>query len=150
MKEYIIALSCLVLFGCAGSNICTESNILETISAPPKTIPNQKCENVPAVKVFQVLDTFALATACKYSEYTNNLMCWGHTVYINKEKDKIYYDDQIIKPEDGKCIVYYGTYKYESKDKIIRTIPKIKFVKAEIENPEYKKYLKEKELNNNR
>lgn len=137
MKKYFIILSCLILFG------CTENNILETVTAPSKTIHNQKCENVPAVRVFQVLDTFALATTCEYGKYTGDLYCWGHTVYVPKDKGKIYYDDQIIKPEEDKCIVYSGTYKYESEDERVRTVPKIKFVKDEIENPEYTKWVKE-------
>lgn len=146
MKNIVVILSFLLLLGCGGNSIS------DMIYAPPKMIKNSQCENIAAIKIFQVLDDFALARTClKYNcrdvYFENN-----YIVSLPKEKNQIYYDDQIIKTEKGKCASYFGTYEYESedeKDRIrIRTVPKIKYIDKKIENPEYQKYQEEKELKN--
>lgn len=100
-------------------------------------IKNEKCEDIVAVKVFQVLDNFSLAHVCETSPYIKDLLCFGHTVYVPKEKDKIYFDDQIIKPQPGKCFSFIGVYKYKSQNGFNHTIPKIELIEDEILNPEY-------------
>ncbi len=143
MKKYVVALFCFILFGCA------EGIIFETDIAPSKMIVNPQCENVSAVQIYRVSDKFALAKTCKESKYSGRLICWGHSVYVLKDETKIYYDEQIIKPDNGKCIAYTGVYRFKEDDKKTHTVPKIKFIDGEIENPEYKKYHEEKELNGN-
>lgn len=123
-------LAFVLLSGCA---------VTESIFAPPKMINNPKCEEIHSVKLFQVLDRFALAQTCSISEISDDL-----TVYVPKEKNKLYYDNLLIEPEKDMCISYSGTYSYESNDGAIRTVPKLKFVKKKIENPAYKKFLEEK------
>ncbi len=88
--------------------------------------PNKKCEDFPAVKVFQVLDEFSLGFACKTFD-AKDLFCVGFTVYIPKEKGKIYYDDQIIEPPTGKCFVFNDTYRYETRNGMLKTIPVVSF-----------------------
>lgn len=109
---------CLILCSCSQFNTLSQS-----------FTRNEKCEEIAAVKIFQVLDTFALASSCRedYS-YSNGLSCYGLTVYIPKEEKKIYYDNQIIKPKTGKCISFDSTYQYEAKDGNIRTVPILKFI----------------------
>lgn len=128
-------LAFVLLSGCA---------VTESIFAPPKMINNPKCEEIHSVKLFQVLDRFALAQTCSISEISDDLICYGLTVYVPKEKNKLYYDNLLIEPEKDMCISYSGTYSYESNDGAIRTVPKLKFVKKKIENPAYKKFLEEK------
>ena len=49
----------------------------------------------------------------------------------------------VVQPKDGQCFTYGGTYKYESKNGVQHTVPKVKFVDAETPNPEYQKWLNE-------
>lgn len=93
---------------------------------------NEKCEDFPAVKIFQVLDDFSLGFACKTFD-AKDLFCLGFTVYIPKENGKIYYDDQIIKPSAGKCFVFNDTYRYETRNGTLKTIPVISFENKTIE-----------------
>lgn len=116
-----------------------------TIFAPSKTIDNPKCENLAKqeVKVFQVLDDYILGTVCREMGYTtciDNL-----TVYLKKEKDKIYYNDQVIDVPNGKCISYSSTYTYTTVKENSNTVPVVKFVDKSIANPEYEKFMKDKE-----
>lgn len=139
MKNFIFLFCIIFLSACAKNNIISrlDSNI------PPQTIQNTQCEDIPAVEIFQVLDTFSLARACEISDITGNFHCFGHIVYVPKEKNKIYFDEQIIEPVEGKCISYSGVYKYQSANKVQRTVPKLKFINSDIENPAYVQYLKE-------
>jgi len=131
----------LVLAGCTGANDGTYTTSIFN-PAPPQTIRNEKCENIPAVRIFQVLDNFALAFTCEKSEYRDNYSCLGMTVYVPKDKNDLLYDDKIIKPKDGQCISFNGTYKYDTKGDRGKTVPKLKMVDAEIPNPEYIKWEK--------
>ena len=92
---------------------------------------NEKCEDIPAVKIFQVLDKFALANACETNEYDKDLTCFGLTVYVPKKEGKIYYDDQIIKPSKKQCISFEETYQYEAgrgEFKRMKTVPVLKII----------------------
>ncbi|HRZ27106.1 MAG TPA: hypothetical protein P5295_09890 [Spirochaetota bacterium] len=97
-----------------------------------KTIRNQKCEDVQSFKVFQVLDNFILANVCRDGD---DEYCLGHTVYFQKEKDKIYYDDQLIKVNDNECAIYVGTYKYQTKNGY-KTVPIVKIIDSRMPKAE--------------
>ncbi len=111
--------------------------------APSEKINNPKCEKILSIEVFQVLDGFVLADACtKKSDYSDT--CWeNHTVYLAKEKGKIYFDEQKIEFPVGKCPVYTGTYTYTTRQGVNKTVPKIKFTDEKIKNPAYENWLKE-------
>ena len=103
--------------------------------ARPMMVKNDKCEDVGAVKISEVSDNFALGTACK-QEYDvlpsfGYTACFGRTVYVPKEKGKLYYDDQIIKPEAGKCISFGGVYQYKNLSGV-HTVPVVEFVDSEL------------------
>jgi hypothetical protein len=116
---------------------CLQEQNISTFSKEPKTIRNSKCENIKVFQVFQVLDNYSLAFACKEDE---NDHCYdGHIVYIPKQKGVIYFDDQIINVKDGECPIYTGTYKYETKDKFLKTVPIVKIINSQIANPAYNK-----------
>ena len=115
-------------------------SLTDEILAPPKTIRNPACKNIDSIRVFQVMDNFVLGDVCE--EYSGPNYCRPeneHDVYLPKEKGEIYYDNQKIKIETGKCITYTGTYtrKIWGGDSII---PKVKIVDAEIPNPEYQEW----------
>lgn len=114
---------------------------------PEKTIKNEKCENIPAVKIFQVMDDFALAWTCDSEEDTDGLHCLGYTVYVPKEKGQLYFDDKVVTPGKGKCISFNSVYSYEDIFEGRRTIPVIKMINAEVPNPAYKKWQDEQKKN---
>lgn len=134
MKKFFLF---LVFVTCSCSIINGPEFDVATVSAPSATevktelVLNEKCEAIPAVKIFQVLDKFSLANACEISEYTDVLSCFGLTVYVPKKEGKIYYDDQIIKPSKKQCISFEGTYQYEAGRgdfKRMKTVPILKIV----------------------
>jgi len=140
MKKLII-IFLMILCGC-GTNQTPSSFYTDTHTKtiePPKTIRNAKCEDIQSFKVFQVLDRFVLANVCNESD---TIYCFGHIVYIPKEKGKIYYDDQMIIVKSGECPVYVGTYKYQTRDGLLKTVPIVKIINSQVPNPEYKEWVK--------
>jgi hypothetical protein len=131
MKKVSLFILCAILAGCT---------TLQTINKPSETVANPKCENVAALRVFQVLDKFVLAETC---DATDERYCFGHTVYFAKEKDKIYYDEQKIVPAEDQCFEYVGTYKYTTRAESNKVVPKAKLVSSRIANPEYEIWKKE-------
>lgn len=135
MQKIALFTLCVTLAGCT---------TLQTINKPSETIPNPKCENIPALEVFQVLDKFVLADACE-EEFGDICFKHTHVVYVEKEKDKIYYDDQKIIPSSGQCFEYVGTYKYTTRTEANKVVPKAKLVSATVPSPEYENWKKEQE-----
>lgn len=113
-----------------------KESTMETI--PDKTIKNPKCQPFDTIKVFQVLDDFALALQCD-GEY-----CTGPVVYIPKENNRLYYDEQKINPPQNKCFSFSGTYQYENKENLMKTVPKITLINAMTTNPKYTEWKKKK------
>ena len=136
MRNLYLSVLSIVLVGCA---------TLQTINKPSETIPNPKCEDIPALEVFQVLDKFVLANTCENKSY--GMFCSFPVVYVEKEKGKIYYDDQKIIPSADQCFEYVGTYKYTTKAESEKVVPKAKLVSSRIANPEYDSWKKEQEQN---
>ena len=137
MKKIYSCVFSIVLAGCAA---------LQTVNKPSETVPNPKCENIPALEVFQVLDKFVLANTCEDKSY--GMFCSFPVVYVEKEKDKIYYDDQKIIPSSDQCFEYVGTYKYTTRAEANKVVPKAKLVPSRIPNPEYEVWKKEQEKMN--
>lgn len=135
MRTSYLSVLSVVLAGCA---------TLQVINKPSETIANPKCENIPAVEVFQVLDKFVLANACE-ENFGDICFSRKHVVYLAKEKDKIYYDDQKIIPSADQCFEYVGTYKYTTRAESEKVVPKAKLVSSKIANPEYESWKKEQE-----
>jgi len=131
-KYNIKILLILLIFIYACETKQTRSTIQNDIKEPSVTIRNSKCEDITSFKVFQVLDNFVLANACKDS---NDEYCMGYTVYFKKEKGKIYFDDQIIKVKDNECAIYVGTYQYQTKVGY-KTVPVVNIIDSRISNSE--------------
>ena len=134
MKKLLLEILSVALAGCA---------TLQTMNKPSETIPNPKCENIPALEVFQVLDNFVLTNTCEEKSY--GTFCSFPVVYVEKEKDKIYFDDQKIIPSTDQCFEYVGTYKYTTRAEANKVVPKAKLVPSRIPNPEYEVWKREQE-----
>lgn len=132
MKKIYLCFLSAMLFGCA---------TLQTIDKPSEKISNPKCENIDALEVFQVLDKFVLTNTCEERSY--GMFCSFPVVYVEKEKGKIYYDDQKIIPSSDQCFEYVGTYKYTTRVEANKVVPKAKLVSATVLNPEYESWKKE-------
>lgn len=127
-KTFII----LLVFICSCETTQTSFTNQSSIKGSSKSIRNPKCEDITSYKVFQVLDNFVLANACKDND---DQYCMGYTVYFNKEKGKIYFDDQIIKVKENECAIYVGTYQYQTKLGY-KTVPIVKIIDSQNLNPE--------------
>ncbi len=93
---------------------------------------NPKCEDIKSFKVFQVLDNYVLAMVCRDGD---DRYCWGHVVSFQKEKEIIYYDDQMIKVKNNECAIYIGSYQYQTKTGY-KTVPIVKIIDSQITNSE--------------
>ena len=142
MKRIFIILGILLIVGC--TELSKRSTQPKTytpskISAPPEMIRNDKCVDIEQFKIFQVINSGALANACNDNDTE---YCFGHTVFIPNIKGEEYWDDKIITAPAGKCIIYEGVFKYTSNDGRNRTVPKLKIVDSQIPNPAYGEWLK--------
>ena len=142
MRKLLLILP-IVLLGCA--ELSEEHTPLMPF-IPPETIHNDKCVEIQKYKVFQVFDKGALATACE-PKIGSTDFCFGMTVFVPAQKGEDFYDDRIIVPTDGKCIIFDGVYKYTSKGAGDKTVPKLKVVEARIPNPAYLEWIEFQETN---
>ena len=117
MKKYIL-FTILILFGCTQTPY---TNVL-----PVSREYNKNCMDMRRFKVFQVFeDSYALANACT-SEY-NKDFCIGAVVLLTPQRNIEYYDEMYVSTPDNKCAVQDGVYKYETKKKIHKTVPVVRF-----------------------
>jgi len=136
MRKLLLILP-IVLLGCAE---------LSKIYAPSKTVHNEECVEIQMYEIFQVLENGALANACGYKYGIET--CNGLVVFVPAQKGEDFYDDKIIMPADGKCIVYDGVYKYTTKKEgNHKTVPKLKIVDKEISNPAYLEWMETQAIN---
>lgn len=84
--------------------------------------------NFKSFEVFQVLtSTSALAHASEKSKEPYSYVS-GTVVYLLPEPNIAYYDDQIIKVPAGKVVRQVGTYRYETRNETIKTVPIVKIL----------------------
>lgn len=77
-------------------------------------------------KVIQVLES-GDALACEQELRPGGYsMSTGLVVLFEEEDGRPYYDDQIIEVSRGQCVKQIGTYKYESRQEIEKTVPIVK------------------------
>ena len=104
---------------------CCGENFLKTLDATSATVYNDECVAI--------------------QRYDPDF-CIGLTVFVPTQKDKIYYDDMIIEPDDGKCAVYREVYQYITKSDDYKTVPKLTFDDEYISNPAYVEQVENKEI----
>lgn len=77
------------------------------------------CVSGDSFRVIHVLENGdALAIEATDLSYST-----GITVLFHNDKDKAYYDDQIIRIPEGKCAKQIGIFKYESNWGMEKTVP---------------------------
>lgn len=117
MKKTIFT---LMLFVSACSNI-SQVGILGNVNNSER---NKACMDMTQFKVLQVVeDGHALAFECNDGDY-----CYNNTVVLlTPQKGIDYYDDMIVGLPDEKCAIQDGVYRYETKNKSIKTVPVIRY-----------------------
>jgi hypothetical protein len=69
-----------------------------------------------SLKIFQVIAPDAALAMIKDD--------FGSPVYlITNKENKTYYDDQVIKLPSKSCFKQVGTYQYETKEQMLKTVP---------------------------
>ncbi|MDT3357247.1 MAG: hypothetical protein LIR35_06675 [Bacteroidota bacterium] len=92
-------------------------------------VPFDEAKNFEIIQV--VFDDAALANSGKEMEYTGSIFYTDPVVLILSEQKNTFYDDQIVKcPKDSK-VMRVGTYKYQTKMGVWKTVPIIRFVNAQ-------------------
>lgn len=80
-------------------------------------------------KVFQVMSNgTALAQSSEKSKVEYSFQFSDPVVFFLPEDGASYYDDQIIKCPAGKVVRQIGTYRYETKNDFVKTVPIVKFI----------------------
>ena len=117
MKKTIFT---LMLFVSACSNI-SQVGVLGNVNNSER---NKACMDMTQFKVLQVVeDGHALAFECNDGDY-----CYNNTVVLlTPQKGIDYYDDMIVGLPDEKCAIQDGVYRYETKNKSIKTVPVIRY-----------------------
>lgn len=77
-----------------------------------------KTETVKSFEVFQVLDEKSALAVSGGGLFSQELY-----VLLWNNNGTSYYDNQIVTAPSGKCFRQIGIYRYESQDKMQRTIP---------------------------
>ena len=76
-----------------------------------------KCISTKDFEVMQVVgEGYALAREKK--GYVGGIL-----VLVTNENGELYYDDQVIKVPEGKCIRQIGVYEYQARMETIKTVP---------------------------
>lgn len=76
-----------------------------------------KCISKKDFEVMQVVgEGYALAREKK--GYVGGIL-----VLVTNENGELYYDDQVIKVPEGKCMRQIGVYEYQTRMETIKTVP---------------------------
>lgn len=82
------------------------------------------------VKTFEIIQVLpngnALAVSRDISRCRDSN--FGLVVLFLAKQDFSYYDNQSIEVPKNKCVMQVGTFKYESRDKIYKTVPIVEIV----------------------
>lgn len=117
MKKILITLP-LFLIGCSYNSSVNLPLMRSNVEY------NENCMEMRQFKVFQVFDgNHALAF-----EYNgDSLYAYNPVVLLTPMRGIDFYDDMLFSLPSEKCAVQDGTYKYETKDKRIKTVPRITY-----------------------
>ena len=100
-------------------NNSSSDNVVQMFDTPKQEIKADE------FKIFQVLpDGSALAS---YDEIISKegYIEYGTVVFFPASNEAAYYDSQIITLPKGKCFKQIGTYRYTTKDGMMKTVPAI-------------------------
>ena len=103
-------------------NICLTLLLLSLSGCVGFSKDGQQCFESQRFEVFQGLYGGALAYACPWYDD----LCFVNTVvYLTAPEYIDYYDDQIVSADAETCWVQDGVYRYETKQEITKTVPKL-------------------------
>ncbi len=138
MKKWVVfllgsitgAILTIIVLGFIGMSMNNSTTGEGSINSyPGLVIFEQPTEEIktPSFKVLQVIsNNMALAHAGenKYGEvwYT------GMLVLLTGDEGTYFYDDQIVEVPKGKTARHIGTYQYETKSEIQKTVPVVKIL----------------------
>lgn len=137
MKKWVVFLLGIVS-GCIltiltlvviGKAMATTNTITEETANyyPGLTLFEQPGEefSAPSFQVMQVLSSNMALAHSEKTEYgiTNY---YGTLVLLIGDKNTHFYDDQIVKVKSGQVALHIGTYQYETKLEMHKTVPVIK------------------------
>lgn len=106
---------CYFAYAHNSSNASNSNPDVELFEKPTQTISAKE------FRVIQVLDDgSALATIEDMNEF-------GTVVLFQAKEGASHYDDQIIKVPSGKVTKQVGTFKYETAQRMIKTVPIVEF-----------------------
>lgn len=80
------------------------------------------CISDKQFQVFQVLDN-GVALANEFSDKIGDSEFYSGITVLFVCKTKYYYDKEVIKVPDGKCVRQIGVYTYEAKNGNNKTVP---------------------------
>ncbi|MEE0883379.1 MAG: hypothetical protein U0L65_08175 [Bacteroidales bacterium] len=82
-----------------------------------------KCISTKEFEVIQVIgDGYALAREIVDRTSLINIPS-GLLVLVTNENGELYYDDQVIKVPEGKCMRQIGVYEYQTRMETTKTVP---------------------------
>ena len=88
--------------------------------------------DVMSLKSFKIFQVLPNGTALAYSaEKTTVQYKWQYgepVVFLLPEEGTTYYDDLVIKVPSGKVVRQIGTYRYETKNEFVKTVPIVKIL----------------------
>lgn len=97
-------------------------------------VKNPYCENeFNSYRIFQVLPDYVLADGCRKTSYDDCSTLDARIFMFPKQPDKLYFDNQILKPESNECSVYVGVFSYISKDERKHVVPVLMFLSKVID-----------------
>lgn len=105
-------------------------------------VDNPYCDDeFSAFEVVKVTDNYAIARGCK--EVTTDEACRNpgterRFVFPKQIGDRayLYFDNQILQPEQGQCVIYVSTFKYADKDGE-HTVPVATFESKKLMSPKF-------------
>ncbi len=118
MKKTILLLAMLL---CS----CTELTPSANFTLGKQLERNPDCMPMYRFKVLQVLgDNYALANEC---EPDDDNYCFGAVVLLTPMSGIDFYDDMFVTIPEKKCAIQDGVYRYETKNKSLKTVPRIRY-----------------------
>ena len=113
----ILTIGVLCFLGSTDSNISPEND-------PGITLFNEPGDNL-GFRSFEVMQVLANGSALAHASDKINEQFFfnGTLVLLMPDENNSYYDDQILKTPSGKITRQIGTYRYETKDKLVKTVP---------------------------
>ena len=113
----VLTLGILAFLGSQESNNSPENDPSVTLFGEPG--------DILGFRSFEIMQVLANGSALAHASDKINEQFFfsGTLVLLLSNENSAYYDDQIIKTPSGMVVRQIGTYRYETKDKLVKTVP---------------------------